>query len=114
MAALTRRSSIKGTLAFMVSEALHELPRYDAKLDVFSYGNVIIAILTHQWPTPDLATRYEGEQLVALNEFQRREHHIISLSKDEKTHFCNYPELTGQQASPSSCKFRVSSHSEAY
>ena len=87
MAALTRRSSIKGTVAFMAPEALREPPRYDAKLDVFSYGNVIIAILTHQWPTPDLATRYEGEQLVALTEFQRREHHIISLSKDEKTHF---------------------------
>ena len=87
VAALTRRSSIKGTVAFMAPEALREPPRYDAKLDVFSYGNVIIAILTHQWPTPDLATRYEGEQLVALTEFQRREHHIISLSKDEKTHF---------------------------
>ena len=87
VAALTRRSSIKGTLAFMAPEALREPPRYDAKLDVFSYGNVIIAILTHQWPTPDLATRYEGEQLVALTEFQRCEHHIISLSKNEKTHF---------------------------
>ena len=87
VAALTRRSSIKGTVAFMAPEALREPPRYDAKLDVFSYGNVIIAILAHQWPTPDLATRYEGEQLVAFTEFQRREHHIISLSKDEKTHF---------------------------
>ena len=87
VAALTRRSSIKGTLAFMAPEALREPPRYDVKLDVFSYGNVIIAILTHQWPTPDVPNRYEGEQLVALTEFQRREHHIISLSKDEKTHF---------------------------
>ena len=87
VAALTRRSSIKGTLAFMAPEALREPPRYDVKLDVFSYGNVIIAILTHQWPTPDVPNRYEGEQLVALTEFQRREHHITSLSKDDKTHF---------------------------
>ena len=87
VAALTRRSSIKGTLAFMAPEALCEPPRYDVKLDVFAYGNVIIAILAHQWPTPDFATRYEGKQLVALTEFQRRERLIISLSKDEKTHF---------------------------
>ena len=80
VAALTRRSSIKGTLAFMAPEALREPPKYDAKLDVFSFGNVIIATLTHQWPTPDMPTRYEGEQLVALNECQRREQHIkISL-----------------------------------
>ena len=87
VAALTRRSSIKGTLAFMAPEALLEPPRYDAKLDVFSYGNVIIATLTHQWPTPDLATRYEGEELVALNECQRREQHITLLSAAEKAQF---------------------------
>ena len=87
VAALTRRSSIKGTLAFMAPEALLEPPRYDAKLDVFSYGNVIIATLTHQWPTPDLATRYEGEELVALNECQRREQHIRLLNATEKAQF---------------------------
>ena len=87
VATLTRRSSIKGTLAFMAPEALREPPRYDAKLDVFSYGNVIIATLTHQWPTPDAPNRYEGEQLVALNEFQRREQHIILLSASEKAQF---------------------------
>ena len=87
VAALTRRSSIKGTLAFMAPEALREPPRYNAKLDVFSYGNVIIATLTHQWPTPDVPNRYEGEQLVALNEFQRREQHITLLSAAEKAQF---------------------------
>ena len=87
VAALTRRSSIKGTLAFMAPEALREPPRYDAKLDVFSYGNVIIATLTHQWPTPDAPNRYEGEQLVALNEFQRRGQHITLLSAAEKAQF---------------------------
>ena len=89
VATLTRRSSIKGTLAFMAPEALREPPKYDAKLDVFSYGNVILSTLTHQWPMPDLATRYEddSEQLVALNEFQRREHLIELLSETEKTQF---------------------------
>ena len=87
VAALTRRSSIKGTLAFMAPEALREPPRYDAKLDVFSYGNVIIATLTHQWPTPDVPNCYEGEQLVALNECQRREQHITLLSATEKAQF---------------------------
>ena len=89
VAKLTRRSSIKGTLAFMAPEALREPPKYDAKLDVFSFGNVILSILTHQWPMPDLATRYndDSEQLVALNEFQRREHLLELFSDSEKSQF---------------------------
>ena len=89
VATLTRRSSIKGTLAFMAPEALREPPKYDAKLDVFSFGNVVLSTLSHQWPTPELATRYENdsEQLVALNEFQRREHHIELLNETEKALF---------------------------
>ena len=46
--AFTRKSSIKGTLAFMAPEALHDPPRYNEKLDVFSFGNVVISTLTHE------------------------------------------------------------------
>ena len=46
--ALTRKSSIKGTLAFMAPEALQKVPKHDTKLDVFSFGNIIISALTHE------------------------------------------------------------------
>ena len=85
--ALTRKSSIKGTLAFMAPEALHDPPRYNEKLDVFSFGNVVISTLTHEWPNPGPPTRYQGEQLIALNELQRREHYVVRFTAQEKQLF---------------------------
>ena len=84
---LTRKSSIKGTLAFMAPEALQKVPKYDTKLDVFSFGNIIISTLTHEWPDPEAPTKYENEQLVALNELQRREHCTELFSAQEKQLF---------------------------
>ena len=85
--ALTRKSSIKGTLAFMAPEALHDPPRYNEKLDVFSFGNVVISTLTHEWPNPGPPTRYHGDQLVGLSELQRREHYVVKFTVQEKQLF---------------------------
>ena len=85
--ALTRKSSIKGSLAFMAPEALQKVPKYDTKLDVFSFGNIIISTLTHEWPDPEAPTKYENEQLVALNELQRREHCTELFTSQEKQLF---------------------------
>ena len=85
--ALTRKSSIKGTLAFMAPEALHDPPRYNEKLDVFSLGNVVISTLTHEWPNPGPPNQHRGDQLVALNELQRREHYIVTFTTQEKQLF---------------------------
>ena len=84
---LTRKSSIKGTLAFMAPEALHDPPRYNEKLDVFSFGNVVISTLTHEWPNPGPPTRYNGDQLVGLSELQRREHYVVKFTAQEKQLF---------------------------
>ena len=84
---LTRKSSIKGTLAFMPPEALHNPPRYDEKLDVFSFGNVVLSTLTHEWPDPGPPNRYQGDLLVALNEHQRREHYVAKFTAQEKQLF---------------------------
>ena len=85
--AFTRKSSIKGTLAFMAPEALHDPPRYNEKLDVFSFGNVVISTLTHEWPNPGPPTRYHGDQLVGLSELQRREHYVVKFTVQEKQLF---------------------------
>ena len=85
--AVTRKSSIKGTLAFMAPEALHDPPRYNEKLDVFSFGNVVISTLTHEWPNPGPPTKYEGDVFVAVTELQRREHYFVKFSAQEKQLF---------------------------
>ena len=85
--ALSRKTSIKGTQAFMAPEALHDPPRYNEKLDVFSFGNIVISTLTHEWPNPGPPNQYQGNQLVALNELQRREHYVVKFTAQEKQLF---------------------------
>ena len=85
--ALTRKSSIKGTLAFMAPETLHDPPRYNEKLDVFSFGNVVISTLTHEWPNPGPPTKYEGDMFVAVTELRRREHYVVKFTAQEKQLF---------------------------
>ena len=85
--ALSRKSSIKGTLAFMAPEALSTPPRYNEKLDVFSFGNVILSTLTHNWPNPCPAKKYEGEALIALSELQRRDCYIVMFTPQERQLF---------------------------
>ena len=85
--AFTRKSSIKGTLAFMAPEALQNPPCYNEKLDVFSFGNVILHTVTHKWPDPSPPTRYEGDVFVAVTELQRREQCVELFTAQEKRLF---------------------------
>ena len=85
--ALSRKSSIKGTLAFMAPEALHDPPRYNEKLDVFSFGNIILSTLTYEWPNPGPPKRYEGDQLIGLTELQRRDRYVAMFTAQEKQLF---------------------------
>ena len=80
-------TSIKGTTAFMSPEALQSPPQYDEKLDVFSFGNVILSTITHKWPEPCPPTHYKGDQLIALDEFQRREQYVEDFTAQEKQLF---------------------------
>ena len=41
-----------GNAVVMPPEALKDNPSYDHKLDVFSYGCLILHVFTHQWPAP--------------------------------------------------------------
>ena len=84
---MTRKSSAKGTQAFMPPEALHSPPRYDEKLDVFSYGNVIVTTVIHDWPEPGPPNKYDGDKLMELTEFQRREQYLNRFNQIENSLF---------------------------
>ena len=84
---MTRKSSVKGTQAFMSPEALVDPPKYDEKLDVFSYGNVIITTVTHKWPNPGPPTKYKGKKLVGISEFHRREQYLVHFTPTESDVF---------------------------
>ena len=84
---MTRKSSAKGTQAFMPPEALHSPPKYDEKLDVFSYGNVIVTTVIHDWPEPGPPNKYEGDKFIGVTEFQRREQYLNRFNQIENNLF---------------------------
>ena len=45
-------TKIPGTPDFMPPEALTKRPVYGPPLDVFSYGGVVLNVITQQWPEP--------------------------------------------------------------
>ena len=84
---MTRKSSAKDTHAFMPPDALHSPPKCDEKLDVFSYGNVIVTTVIHDWPEPGPPNKYEGDKLIGLTEFQRREQYLNQFNQIENNLF---------------------------
>ena len=84
---MSRKSSVKGTLAFMSPEALVDPPKYNEKLDVFSYGNVVITVVTHKWPNPQQPTRLEGKKLIAVSELERRQQYLVLFTPKDNELF---------------------------
>ena len=82
-ARMTHRMTVcPGTLSYMPPEALTSNPRYDTKLDSFSYGVLMLHIFCGEWP---IASEYlhadpnKPGHLLPLTEVQRREKYLRRL-----------------------------------
>ena len=66
-----------GNMAHMPPEALFDTPVYDTKLDVFSFGVVMLHTLTQEWPEPlsKLASTHQ-----VRNEIERRKNYLDKIS----------------------------------
>jgi len=73
----TKLTVCPGTPDFMPPEALEEPPRYTIKVDVFSFGCVVIHLEIGQWPTPAGPTRGS----VLISEFERRKKWIAMMGE---------------------------------
>ena len=89
--------SLTGTQAFMPPEMFEIPAQFSDKVDVFSFGCVIISTLMHRWPEPGPAKRRVGWKLVALTEYQRREHFYALLTPQEKELFLRLTEWCLQE-----------------
>ena len=76
-----------GNLLYMSPEALDEAKSYTAKLDIFSFGVIVIQILTRQFPNP--TDRFRTVHVLQLNdeevrvlipEIERRQAHLKLIS----------------------------------
>ena len=85
---ITPLTMVPGTLAYMPQEALTENPKYTDKLDCFSFGVLVIQILTRLFPNPlphkrevESALSLTGTVLVPVAETECRKGHIDMISR---------------------------------
>ena len=84
-ARMSQMTKCPGTLSYMPPEALRERPSYDAKLDCFSVGVMILHILCGRWPYPSEPTRVHPRRrnkVIGLTEAERREEYFQQVRGD--------------------------------
>lgn len=72
---------VPGTLVYLPPEALNPKPKYDEKLDSFSYGQLALYTVTQTFPMPSAPTYMDAEtnKVMARTEVERREEFLQSL-----------------------------------
>lgn len=79
----SRMTQIPGTPAYMPPEAMIANPNYNASVDVFSFGVMIIHVFCGQWPEAQGGQiRFEGEKMIAVSEAERRQIYLDIIGKD--------------------------------
>ena len=79
---MTALTMCPGNLLYMPPEALDEAKTYTAKLDIFSFGVIVIQILTRQFPNPTdrfrtaYVAEFDEELRHVVSETERREAHL--------------------------------------
>ena len=74
-----------GNAVVMPPEALEDNPSYDYKLDVFSYGCLILYVFTHQWPVPTaqyVRKQNDSNSFTLVSEWNRRANYTTAISSD--------------------------------
>ena len=86
----TQMTQCPGNIQYMSPEALEEPPSYTHKLDVFSFGVILVQIMTRRFPDPgprfqalSLPNYREGSIKMAVAETHRRASHLKLI---EDTH----------------------------
>ena len=80
-----------GTDVYMPPEALQDKPVYTEKIDCFSFGVIIVQILTREFPNPgdrlqEVELNHPGlpkrKLLMQIPEIERRQNHISQIDED--------------------------------
>ena len=74
-----------GTPAYMPPEAMKKNPKYGIKIDIYSYGVLILHIFCGRWPIPAEQVTQDPtnpEKLLARSEVERREEYILEVGLD--------------------------------
>ena len=74
-----------GTPCYMPPEALMAKPKYTSKMDIYSYGVLIIHILCGRWPFPGEAFRPDPRNpgaIIPVSEVERRAEYLQEIGND--------------------------------
>ena len=80
-AQITHMTQAPGTQAYMPPEALVATPRYSTKMDIFSYGVLIVHMLCGRWPLPTKEA-VDCITLRGISESERREDYLQGIGRD--------------------------------
>lgn len=82
-AEVNQMTQTPGTPAFMPPEVMVADPKYNASVDIFSFGIMMIHLLCGSWPEPQLApNKTEDGKLISISEAERRKN-LLSLVDDK-------------------------------
>ena len=72
-----------GTAAYMPPEAFATPPTYNRSIDIFSYGVLILHLVSQEWPIPSEAVRVAADgRLDPVSEAKRRSPQLALVGKD--------------------------------
>ena len=83
-AQMSRMTRAPGTNSYMPPEALRPDPRYDVAVDVFSFGVMMVHVLSSQWPLPSEATQVDPHnptRVIGLSEAERRAEYLDTIGR---------------------------------
>ena len=73
-----------GTQSYMPPEALRPNPCYNVEVDVFSFGVMLVHVLSGQWPFPSEATQVDPHnpaRVIGLSEVERRAQYLNIIGR---------------------------------
>ena len=80
---VSHRTQTPGTPAYMPPEVMVANPKYDTSIDEFSYGILMIHVLSGRWPDPQVGpTRSEHGKLIPVSEAERRNIFLQIIGRD--------------------------------
>ena len=80
---VSRMTQTPGTPAYMPPEVMVANPTYNTSVDVFSYGILMIHVLSGRWPEPQTGQIHAvGDKLIPVSEAERRKVFLDGIGGD--------------------------------
>ena len=77
---VSQMTQVPGTPAYMPPEVMVAKPKYNTRVDVFSYGILLIHMLSGEWPIPQVGQiRTEGDKMIPVSEAERRQEFLAKI-----------------------------------